>query len=141
MPGTTPLKANLEDKIEVLGMTVDKPKAAPGSRVVFTFYFRALENIDEDWQIFMHGDGVNNVYRIHGDHYPAEGNYTTDLWQKGEIIADRLVKYVPLDAPFGRYDIWIGFYIGEARLKLKNPDDVPNDGSNRIKVGQFYVGT
>jgi len=138
---TEPLKANMEDKIEVLGMTVDKQKASPGSRVVFTFYYRALGNIEEDWQIFVHIDGVNNVYRIHGDHYPADGRYTSDLWQKGEIIADRFVKYIPLDAPVGRYDVWLGFYIGEGRLKLKNPEEAPNDGSNRIKVGQFHVGS
>jgi len=135
-----PISANLEDKIEVLGMTVDKQKAAPGQRVEFTFYYRALDKIDEDWQIFVHIDGVNNVYRIHGDHYPAEGKYTTDLWQKGEIIADTLVKYIPLDAPIGRYDAWLGFYIGDTRLKLKNPDQAPTDGSNRIKAGQFNVG-
>lgn len=132
--------ANLENKIEVLGLTTDKPSAAPGGRVEFTFYYRALENIDEDWQIFMHGDGVNNVYRIHGDHYPVDGKYTTDLWQKGEIIADKMVKYIPLDAPVGRYDIWIGFYIGDDRLKLTNADKVQSDGSNRVKVGIFNVG-
>ncbi|MBN2360003.1 MAG: hypothetical protein JXR83_11165 [Deltaproteobacteria bacterium] len=132
--------ANLENKIEVLGMTVDKPMAPPGGRVELTFYFRALDNIEEDWQIFMHGDGVNNVYRIHGDHYPVDGKYTTDLWQKGEIIADKLVKYIPLDAPVGRYDIWIGFYIGDIRLKLTNADKVQTDGTNRIKVGVVNVG-
>lgn len=135
-----PMSANMEGKIEVLGLSVDKPKAAPGARVEFTFYYRALEAIDEDWQIFVHIDGVNNVYRIHGDHYPVEGKYTTDLWQKGEIVADKMVKYIPLDAPIGRYDVWLGFYIGEERLKLSNPDKVPTDGANRVKVGQFDVG-
>jgi len=45
-----------------------------------------------------------------------------------------MVKYIPLDAPVGRYDIWIGFYIGEERLKLTNADKVQSDGSNRVKV-------
>lgn len=135
-----PIAANMENKLEVLGMTVDKPKAAPGSRVVFTFYYRALDHIDEDWQIFVHIDGVGNVYRIHGDHYPVEGKYTTDLWKKGEIIADKFVKYIPLDAPIGRYDAWLGFYIGDTRLKLSNADEVPSDGTNRVKVGTFNVG-
>ncbi|MFH1809509.1 MAG: hypothetical protein ABIJ09_12240 [Pseudomonadota bacterium] len=143
LPSTVqqPMTANLEDKIEVLGLSVDKPSALQGERVEFTYYFRALSDIDEDWQIFGHIDGINNVYRIHADHYPVNGNYTTDLWLKGEIVADTYVKYIPLDAPSGRYDVWIGFYIGDSRLKLKNPDKVTTDGSNRVKVGQFTVGS
>ncbi len=136
----TPMKANMEGKIEVLGMSTDKTSAPQGARVEFTFYFRALDTIDEDWQIFGHIDGANNVYRIHADHYPASGKYTTDLWEKGEIVADRYVKFIPLDAPSGTYDVWIGFYIGDSRLKLSNPDEVQSDGSNRVKVGTFKVG-
>jgi len=93
-----------------------------------------------DWQIFGHIDGANNVYRIHADHYPANGKYTTDLWQKGEIVADHYSKFIPLDAPSGTYDVWIGFYNADRRLKLSNPSEVTSDGQNRLKLGQIHVG-
>ena len=121
-------------------MTVDTKAAVQGSKVDFTFYFKALDTIQRDWQIFGHIDGASNVYRIHADHYPAEGKYTTDLWKKGEIIGDHYSKFIPLDAPSGLYDVWIGFYLTDKRLPLKNPKEVENDGSNRIKLGQFRVG-
>lgn len=135
-----PMHANMEDKIEILGFSTNKKKAIQGSKVELTFYFKALSAMDQDWQIFGHIDGANNVYRIHADHFPAGGKYTTDLWKKGEIIADHYSKYIPLDAPNGVYDVWIGFYLADRRLKLKNASEVTSDGHNRIKLGQIHIG-
>ncbi len=135
-----PMHANMEDKIEILGFSTSKARATQGSKIELTFYFRALSAMDQDWQIFGHIDGANNVYRIHADHFPDNGKYTTDLWKKGEIIADHYSKFIPLDAPSGTYDVWIGFYLADRRLKLKNPKEVTSDGHNRIKLGQLHIG-
>lgn len=107
-----------------------------------TFYMRCESEMQHAWRVFLHIDSQKQQYRIHGDHDPPKG-YSTDKWRKGDIIADRHQQWIPLDAPKGVYDVWMGFYDPaheEDRLAL-SPDQpgVITDKSNRIKLGTITV--
>jgi hypothetical protein len=121
--GTTPVGAVFGNeamgKVELVGYRLEPEKPAPGQKVQVTFYWRPLAPLSEEYQVFVHGDALEGTApRIHGDHYPALGQYSTFLWQVGEVIADPF----PLDLPRGygarRLGLYVGLFKGDYRLPL-----------------------
>lgn len=134
----TPADAVLGGALRFIGADVPE-QASPGSRATIDFHFEVLKELDRDWQMFVHIDRREGPYRIHGDHFPAEGKYQTSLWQQGEFVKDHFVKLVPFDAPKGTYDVWVGFYIGDDRLPFTGGDKALHDGENRVRAGVLQV--
>lgn len=131
--------AVLGNAIRVLGADLPVTAVARGDRLTLRCYFESLAGLDEDWQIFLHIDAKQGGYRMHGDHFPAHGRYSTTLWQKGDFIADDWADAVPRDAPSGSYEVWLGFYIGDNRLPFTGGDDAAHDGVDRVRVGTIQV--
>ncbi|MGB5931799.1 MAG: DUF2079 domain-containing protein [Anaerolineae bacterium] len=93
-----PLSIRFEEKLELLGYEAKGVDYLVGKRgsYEFTLYWRALEPLEEDYEIgllFAREDGalVHSVV-----HHPATAWYPTHLWKEGEVIA--------LRTP----DIWLG---------------------------------
>lgn len=131
--------AVLGNAVRVLGADLPKNPVAAGESLQARFYFESLAGLDEDWQVFLHIDARQGGFRIHGDHFPAGGRYSTTLWQKGEFITDAWSRAVPRDAPAGVYDAWLGLYIGEERLPFTGGDAAVHDGVDRVRVGTVTV--
>lgn len=126
--------------VRVLGADLPSTPLRRGATLRSTLYFEVLEPQDRDWEIFVHGDGKGPTqYRIHGEHFPAKGRYPTTLWQKGDFVVDAWETRVPLEAPAGAYDVWVGFYQGDDRLPFVAGDRSLTDGANRVKVGTISV--
>jgi hypothetical protein len=126
--------ARFEDGIELLGYDVDPEPAERGGRANVTFYFKATENVPEDWEIFVHvDDTVKNAGRILKDHYPAEGRFRTNSWKAGDIIKDTFS--LPVPALAGGLEVWTGFYQGNERLNLVSAGRGSTDGADRVRVG------
>lgn len=131
--------AVLGNAIRVHGADLPKAPLAQGDKLTARFYFESLAGLDTDWQIFLHIDAKQGGFRIHGDHFPARGRYSTTLWQKGEVITDEWVGSVPRDAPSGTYEVWLGFYVGDERLPFTGGDSAAHDGVDRVRVGTLSV--
>lgn len=131
-------------KIQLIGMDVEPRNVEPGDKITVSFYFKVLEYIDEDWQIFVHMDSWGGYSdRIHGDHFPVNGKYRTGFWQKGEIIKDSFTVRVPGDYNAPKIAVWMGFYTQEEnRMKVDTSDKtVQHDGQNRVNAGLIPVNT
>ena len=136
-----PNKAVFGGKIQLLGMDVEPRQPAPGDRVKVSFYFKVLEYIDEDWQLFIHMDSWGGFSeRIHGDHNPVEGKYRTGYWQKGEVVRDTFTAKLPGDYNAPKIAVWLGFYIGDNRMPVDTKDkEIQHDGQNRVNAGLIPV--
>lgn len=137
--GLYPVDAVLGNKIRILGSRLPDAPLQKGDSINVEVYFEALREMDRNWKMFVHIDRDGATYRIHGDHWPADGAYPTSYWQKKDIVRDALDKRVPLDAPPGNYVVYMGFYIGDERLPFSGGDKKVHDGSNRVRVGQFKI--
>ena len=111
--------ANFEDKIELVGFDVDGPLKA-GEKARFTWYWKALEDIDENWQVFVHLDSNAEPYRQNLDHVPVGGMYQTSRWKKGQIIKDVQDVTLRADYPAGQATPYIGFWRGKSRMEVAN---------------------
>jgi hypothetical protein len=129
-----PVGARFDSGIELIGFDADPEPGIRGGRITVTFYFRATENVGQDWQLFVHVDDTSRAAgRILKDHFPAEGRFRTNAWKAGDIIKD--VFTLPAPANATGLEVWTGFYQGNDRLALESPGRGTTDGQNRVRVG------
>lgn len=127
--------AVLDDKVQILGVKLDPGRAMPGEKVKVTAYFKVLEQIPQDYLVFVHvEDADGNVRVMNYDHPPARGTYPTSQWRKGETVQDEFEIDVPASGVRRGLNIWMGLWHAQTdtRMKLTNPQQVRNDGNNRI---------
>ena len=122
----------------------DLPEAAlsRGARLPLKVHLGVAAALEGDWQLFVHIDLREGTFRIHGDHWPLRGQYKTSLWLPGEFLVDTWEGTVPMDAPAGDYDVWVGLYRGDERLPVSttataNPRAFDDD--DRVNVGSVTV--
>lgn len=134
--------ANLGDKVELVGATVNPGRVSPGDATRVTVYFKVLEPLEDDYLVFVHvEDAEGRMERLNVDHKPAGGLYPTTQWKAGETVKDEFAFQLPSGAPARQLNLWLGLWDPktDARLELKNPDAVRNDGRSRILLVQVPV--
>ncbi len=127
-----PAHAVFGNAIELVGWDLEPPAPAPGEWVTLTLYWRALDELDTSWRVFVHLDGREGQERIHGDHPPAAGTYPTDRWHRGDVVRDPVRIRVPRGYRGEALDAWVGWFSGETRLRITNPGEVRQDGDDRL---------
>lgn len=135
------LDANLEDKLEVIGYDIYDAvnnrfveTLGPGKKYHMRTYFKVLQTMQQEWQMFIHIDGQHR--RHNGDHAVCEGKYPMAYWLKDDIIMDDHEFTLEPNFSPGPYTLYFGFFIGESRLKVKSG---PGDSENRVNGGTLRV--
>lgn len=121
--------------IKLLGYTLEPAVPKRGDKVEVRLYWSASAPVDEDYQVFVHGDAVGGgARRIHGDHFPADGLYPTDVWQPGEIVVDPFTVRIPSAYGPAQLAINTGLYKENFRVPLTNRGLAPADKENRSQA-------
>ena len=134
------LEAAFEDKLEVVGYDIVDANGhytetvGPGKKYHMRTYFKALQNMTQEWEMFIHIDGQHR--RHNGDHQVCEGMYPMSYWLKGDIIMDDHEFTLEPNFSPGPYTLFFGLFIGETRLKLTSG---PGDAENRVNGGSLKV--
>ena len=84
-----------------------------GETLRFTLYWACDAPPGQSLSVFVHlvETGPNEGPPLaQGDGPPLGGDYPTDLWAAGEVIADGRVVLLPDDLPPGRYALLVGLY-------------------------------
>lgn len=134
--------ANFEDKVELVGASVQPGRVSPGGVARVTVYFKVLKPLEEDYTIFVHVEDADGAMeRLNADHKPAGGLYPTTQWKAGETVKDEFNIAVPAGSSARAVSLWMGFWEpnSDTRLHLKNPQAVRNDGRDRILLVQVPV--
>ena len=82
----------------------------PGATLHFTLYWACDVPLGRPLNVFVHLVGEEGQPLAQGDGPPLGGDYPTDLWAAGEVIADPRVVTLPDDLPPGRYTLLVGLY-------------------------------
>lgn len=134
-PDMTPVEAVFGDRLKLVGYTLDPKRPRPGDRVTVTFFWTALKTVAEDYKVFVHGDAIGGkASRLHGDHYPAEGEYPTDVWQVGEVVADPFTIWIPPGYGPSRLGLYTGLYKKKYRVPLTDRGKAYGTGDNRSRA-------
>ncbi len=123
-----------DDQIALEGWTLSPKEPRPGSTLTVTLYWRALKEIRANWKVFVHIDAAGQ--RIHGDHDPVEGLFTTQNWSKGDLIRDEYQIKVPGNITPARFTFYAGLFKGGTRMKITRGE---KDSENRARLGTLRV--
>jgi len=112
------LPANLGGQVELLGYDLDRNELRTGEEIHLTLYWRASDEMEASYTVFVHL--INKENRIWGqrDSVPGNGTLPTTGWVKGEVIADEYEFTVRSDAPPGKYFIEVGMYDAQTSHRL-----------------------
>ena len=130
------------DAVELMGIDFQPAEPHAGDSVEVSFYYRVIDEAEEDWKIFVHvDDHGGHGDRINKDHWPANERYRTNYWRRGEFVKDTWKLSIPGYYQGDGYDLWTGFYQEgkDDRWPLSNRATVQNDGQNRVLAGMVPV--
>ncbi len=141
-----PLNVNFGDNIRLLGVDLSADRVRPGETLTATYYWECLRETPGEWKVFVHLE-LPAGKRMILDHHPVGELYPITNWKKGEIIRDVQRFTVAADTRPGPATLWAGLFNeaiyreqgGGDRMEIKNKDQVPNDGDNRVRAARFTV--
>ena len=118
------LSARFMTGIELLGYRLQSHTVSPNRPVRITLFWQAISDQQrEDYTISAHLLNEEGQMLGQDDRRPLAGTYSTDEWNRGDVIIQRHVLPVPDDIPEGQYYLEVGMYRladGE-RLALVEP--------------------
>jgi hypothetical protein len=114
---------NLGDRVTFLGYDLDSSTRA-GEDLQVTTYWRAQREMEESYKVFLHMYDSEGGIVAQRDRVPGLGARPTTTWERGEILADRLLLPVDAATPVGEYRLAIGLYDEQTgkRLAAFGPD-------------------
>jgi hypothetical protein len=129
-----------DDKIQLVGW--DMPaKVDKRDDFQVTLYFKVLNPVGGTWKVFAHFDPPASA-RFQGDHAPINDRCQTAYWQKGDYIVDRFtVEAGDVSSPTGTYQVYVGFWPGSDRPRMRVSKAPPGgvDNDHRVKLGTIIV--
>lgn len=134
--------ANLGEKVELTAVTVTPGVLVPGEATRVSIAFNVLQDITQDYEVFVHVEDVDGkLQRMNLDHKPNNGKTPTSDWRKGQTVSDEFYLMLPPGVPLRGFNLWVGLWepASNTRLKLMNPEQVRNDGNDRLLLVQIPV--
>jgi hypothetical protein len=102
---------NFDNRVALLGYTLDRRSARPGEPIKLTTYWKSLGPTDFDYRIFAHVAvaGTDTVW-ARATQGPVNGTRPLSSWTAGEIVVDERLLTPDLHTPPGVYDLQLGWF-------------------------------
>jgi len=138
------LKANWDNRIQLLGYDYDAPTYKAGETIRLTLYYKGLAKIGINYTVFTHLLGPQNPATggplwAQDDSEPCRGIYPTSAWDVDEIIIDHFAISIPAEAPPGEYELEIGFYDWRTLERLPVLDTTGQIIGDRVILGRVQI--
>jgi len=134
-----PMSVNFGNEIDLIGYDVDKPRAQPRDAIDVTLYWRARQEMDQDYTVFTHLIDDEGEIWAQVDDQPLGGDYPTSFWNPGQVIEDQYELTLESDIPAGEYEVEVGFYLAPTGERLAVLDDAGQMLDNRVSLGPIEV--
>ncbi len=131
--------AVLGDLAELVGATFAPPSLSVGDGTRVVLVFRTIKPTTDDWQVFVHvEDSEGRGERLNADH-PLRA--PSSRWKTGEVVQDEFVLTLPPGWKSRAVNVFVGLWLPStnARMKVRNPEAVRTDGSDRVLLVQLPV--
>ncbi|HMR64563.1 MAG TPA: hypothetical protein PKE64_11190, partial [Anaerolineae bacterium] len=133
-----PLEVNLDNRAKLIGFNTDlaaEPDGqsdlqlnratcpAEGCPLTVEFYWQALSEMDQPYQVFFHLVDANGQIVAQLDRAPGPGGKEpTTGWLPGEIVSHPVDLSLAPDLPVGRYTLRLGLYLPPTGPRLPVAD-------------------
>jgi 4-amino-4-deoxy-L-arabinose transferase-like glycosyltransferase len=108
-----PMQSNFGDKVELIGYAMSPPERSilPGEAITVTLYWRSRSTFAADYQVFLNALRPNQRISAQATGKPLHGNFSTQVWQPGQVITDvRVLRFPPTARP-GLLDVEVGWFL------------------------------
>lgn len=130
LPAQQHLGANFADKIELIAYDLPETQLAPGDVLPVVLYWRALNDLEENYQSFVHVAQPLDVAWTQEDHLNP-GGLPTSRWPMDKYVWDEYGIQIPHGMPPGEYMVNVGLYLRSdgTRLQRQDAGHIGDDGS------------
>jgi hypothetical protein len=125
--------ANFANQILLLDAELDAGGVPAGGPLSIDLRWRDLRAMDRDYTVFVQIVGPDGKLYGQADSWPVQGARPTGGWAVGEEISDPYRLNLAADAPPGRYQVIVGWYL------LADMSRLPVVDAGGRAVGDFYV--
>jgi mannosyltransferase len=135
-----PLRADLGDRVRLLGYALSAEEVAPGETLLLTLYWQALAPMEESYTVFTHLLDAGQQIQAQVDSEPQGGGLPTNRWAVGQIVPDNYALTVDTGASPGPHVLEVGMYLLGTleRLPVRDPDTGASLG-DRALLGTVEV--
>lgn len=107
--------AHVGQALRILGYDLTRR----GALVDVLIYWRADEEVQEDYTVFSHLlDSTGSRVLAQDDAEPGHGTYPTSRWRQGETVVDKYELATPLDGTGQPYHVELGMYLLSTGARL-----------------------
>jgi hypothetical protein len=138
LPAQHRLTADFEGQIELLGYDLPRARVRPGDTLPVVLYWRALTDVEENYQSFVHLARPLNVAWAQEDHLNP-GGLPTGRWPLDRYVWDEYAIVIPHDMPPGEYDVNVGLYLRATGRRLQRQGGGDPDLADSIVIGVVEV--
>jgi len=104
------LNANLDNKVLLIACDLENDSLQPGETLRLVLYWRALQQIQENYAVFVHMARADGAILTQRDVQPRDGTHPTSAWVTDEWVGDPHELSIPSDAPADIYWLEVGMY-------------------------------
>ena len=118
---------------------LDRDTLQPNESIKVDLTWRGLKTWSDNYTAFVHLVGPDG--KVHGqvDQWPVQGTLPTSSWTAGQVVDDPYVITLPADAPRGKYQVEVGWYLLSTLRRLNVLDSAGRPSDDHVIVGEFTV--
>lgn len=117
-----PAQGILGDKVALLDYKAEGP-LRHGATIRLTLHWQALQEMEEDYTVFVHVVDEEGSVWGQWDSQPVSGERPTSGWERGEVIEDIYQISIDVEGPREGYKIRVGMYLVETGERLPTESD------------------
>jgi hypothetical protein len=130
---------NFENQVLLLDAKIDRETVKPGDTLKVDLAWRGLKAWPDNYTAFVHLLGPDG--KVHGqvDQWPVQGTLPTSSWAADHVVNDPYTITLPPDAPSGKYQVEVGWYLLATLRRLNVLDGVGRPSADHVIIGEFEV--
>jgi len=130
---------NFDNQVLLTTSQVDQTSLQPGETLKVDLAWRGLKTWPADYTAFVHLVGPDG--KVHGqvDQWPVQGTLPTSSWSAGQVVNDPYAVVLPPDAPRGKYQVEVGWYLLATLRRLSVLDVAGRPSDDKVIIGEFVV--
>ena len=135
-----PLPIDFQAGIQLTGYEVPRVTIKRGDPIVLDFYWKALNQVDRNYTLFVHLIAPDGKMVAGYDSQPRKGKLPTTEWQTAGFIADAVLLPVDPTVPLGGgYKIEFGWYDSRTQQRLSVIDARGNRLADTVVIHSFNI--
>jgi hypothetical protein len=138
IPAQQDLFASFSGEIALIGF--DAPSAVrPGRTLTVTLYWKAQEEVSENYQVFVHLLRLDGTIAAQSDKLNP-GDFPSRRWPLDRYVRDQHRLALPADLPPGAYRLSAGLWLQAEEVRLPVIDDAGRIAGDTVPLGAVAVG-